>query len=152
MKGKFSLGLIAIMVIMGMALIGCDNGTTDNGTAPTLTEVIVASSSTDAVGWTSANTFTKGDIIYIGIDCADPDLDIVKFDFFVMYGGNAVATDNDVAGVIPLATYKGYFCITDTNDARWQSAPAGQYAIKITLIDAKGNRSASITSNTFTLN
>ncbi|MDR1306894.1 MAG: hypothetical protein LBK74_04900, partial [Treponema sp.] len=57
-------------------------------------------------------------------------------------------------GSLP-ATYKGYFCfsdmVKDNNEYGEVWKVAGGYAIKITLIDSKGNQSVPIASNTFNI-
>jgi hypothetical protein len=159
MRNKVFFGLIGVMLIMGFVFVGCDNGTTDadTGTAPTLTSVIVASSEANANAWTSASSFTLStDTIYTGIECSDPDGDIAFYDFTLSIGGVEKGTLRlPLLGSIS-TTFKGYFCFSDmANDNNtypntW-SVDTG-YTIKITLIDSKGNKSATIASNTFDIN
>jgi hypothetical protein len=149
---KAVFGLM-ILVVFGV-LFGCDNGTTDKGTAPTLTSVIVASSEADANAWTSASSFTKTATIYTGIDCSDPDGDVAEYIFALVIGGQEQSMKFPLIGPLP-ATFKGYFCfsnmVKDNNEYGEVWKVADGYIIKITLIDSKGNKSASIASNTFNI-
>jgi hypothetical protein len=156
MKSKVFLGLIAIVIIISLALIGCDNGTTtDNGTAPTLTEVIVANSTTNAASWTSANTFVKNVDIYVGVKVDDPDADIVKVWYVVKQSdGSPTALTGEIDfSYAPLpASFTGAALIIEMSKAteEIQDAAVGAgYTIELYFIDAKGNKSETRTSNVF---
>jgi hypothetical protein len=90
------------------------------------------------------------DTLYTGIECIDPDGDIAKYVFTLSVGSETFPLDNNLP-----ATFKGYFCysdmIKDNNEYGnvWQVGD--DYTITITLIDSKGNKSAPVASNTFSI-
>jgi hypothetical protein len=151
---KMFLGLV-VLLVFGFLFVGCDNGTTtDNGTAPTLTDAIVASSLADvSTNWTSANSFSQGTdtYIYFGVKGNDPDKDVVKFGYDVMYGGSSYfhyetsgsGSEAFTISIDPFTAGLGGIAMSN-----FTTVAAG-YSLKIYVLDAKGNKSNVIETNTF---
>jgi hypothetical protein len=149
---KAVLGL-AILWVFWFVVSGCDNGTTtDIGTAPTLTDVIVASSVENlTTNWTSASTFSKtSDTIYIGAKGNDPDKDVVKFGYDVMYNGSSVyqyetSGTGGEAFTIPIETFTAHLGSIFASSFNVVNG----YSLRVYVIDAKGNKSNVKETNTF---
>jgi hypothetical protein len=149
---KAVFGLI-VLAVLGFVVSGCDNGSTGNGTAPTLTEVWVGTGNPSITAVNKSSTFTKGTDIYVGVDVGDPDKDIVKVGFSIKKDGTAVPDfTNEASCFIPVATYTGraFAFMFSQLESGQQSATVGTgYTCEVYVIDAKGNKSETKVSNTF---
>jgi hypothetical protein len=154
MKKIFS-GLV-VLLVFGFVFAGCDNGTTtDNGTAPTLTEVWVGTGSLSTTAVSKSSTFTKGTDIFVGVDVSDPDKDIVKVGYSFKQDGTAVPDSTyELDCPIPIETYTGrafgfQFSVLSAED---QTATVGTgYTVQVYFVDSQGNKSETKTSNTFAI-
>jgi hypothetical protein len=148
---KAVLGL-AVLWVFGFVVSGCDNGTTDIGTAPTLTRVYAGTSSDSGVTMTETSTISKGSNtnVYVGLETNDPDADITKVFYRIMLDSVKVyPTDKDfdeinLPNALP-ASYTGVLFAFPISAA----TVASGYTFEVYVVDAKGNKSETKTSNTF---
>jgi hypothetical protein len=156
MKMRKAVFGLVVLLVFGFVFAGCDNGTTtDNGTAPILTEVWVGTGSPSTTAVSKAFTFTKGTDIYVGVDVSDPDKDIVKVGYSIKKDGTAVPNftgENDLPLGVETYTGRAFAFMLSQLESDQQSATVGTgYTCEIYFVDEKGNKSETQVSNTFAI-
>jgi hypothetical protein len=152
MRNKVFIGLIGVMLIIGFVFIGCDNDTTDLGTAPVITGAIVASSTANATAWTSTSSFVKTTNIFVAVKVDDPEKDIITVGYVVKLNGSPTPLVGETACALPAYPYTGTAITIQLSlmTADQQNASvANGYTVDIYFIDAKGNKSTTATTSTF---
>jgi hypothetical protein len=145
MKRKIVLSvMLACLLAIGLALVGCDNGTT-NPDAPEITKLVVGIRLSDSnAGLPEKTVFNKGDIFRYGFQARDSKGDWKKFVHTFKFGGQSYDRSwdftNDFNGAVTIGTNGGY----PLNDS-------GTYEMTWYILDQAGNKSNVIT-RTITVN
>jgi hypothetical protein len=147
---KAVFGLI-VLAVCGFVVLGCDNGsTTDNGTAPTLTGVYTGTVSASA--FTPSTTISKSSNanVYVAVTGNDPDADVTTAFYRIMLNNVKVyPTDKDFADLTPDPALSASFNNVIFGFPIGSATNSTGYVFDVYLVDSKGNKSATITSNTF---
>jgi len=146
MKRKLVLSaMLVCSLAIGLALVGCDNGTT-NPDAPEITKFVVGIRLGDyEQGKPEKTVFNKGDHFYYGFEASDPQGDWKKMVHTIKLGGKTYDQswsfeDGDIGNktVKPNAGYN-------------LGGGSGTYEMTWYILDQAGNKSNVIT-RTITVN
>jgi hypothetical protein len=136
--------ILAFVVLLVFGFMACDNGngSSNNGTAPNLTEFITMDGNVTS-GWTEKTTFSTTGKLGVGIKGTDPEQDMTKYFLTFKKNETQVLTAERNA---PTGYNNGNFTHLLGSWSQ-TNAQQGQYSVEIYAIDSKGNKSNTLTAN-----
>jgi hypothetical protein len=146
MNKKISLLVMLVsLLVLGLVFGSCDNGTSSDTKAPTLTRVtsITGDPSKSEPQWTAKSVFSQGEEISIKIEGTDKDTNIKKIVTTIKKDGVALTdswnpSEDDVTiDASPFTYYIGF----------WTFGTAGTYSADVYAVDADENKSNTATVN-----
>jgi hypothetical protein len=144
-KKRNLLVVLVILLALGLMFGSCDNGTSSNTKAPTLTRVtaVAENASNQDPQWTAKSVFSQGEEISIKIEGTDKDTNIKKIVTTIKKGGVALTESwnpdetNVTIDASPFTYYIGF----------WTFSDAGAYSADVYAVDAEENKSNTVTAN-----
>jgi hypothetical protein len=138
MKRKIVLlAMLACLLAIGLALVGCDSGTT-NPHAPEITKLVVGITLADSnAGKPEKTVFNKDDMFYYGFKASDSKGDWKKFVHTFKFGGQSYDLSwdmDDFIGDVNIGTNGGY-----------NLGDSGTYEMTWYILDQASNKSNVIT-------
>jgi hypothetical protein len=139
---KFSgfLAILALVLVFGLAFVGCDNSPTD---IPDLKEIFTAvrTGTPGNYSYTPATTFSANQVIAIRIRYSSPYQDMARAQVFIKRGGD-----------IWYASSANNWAMDKTEEtfiASWwyEDLPAGSYTAEAYIVDIDGKKSNTLSTN-----
>jgi len=141
---KFSLAILALVLVLGFALSGCNGGNlTDVPIVTAFTSVLITGTSSPYT-YTPASSFTEGQVVGFEYSFTNPYQDAAREQLYIKKGEDVwFAMSYLLTGNISMP--KGS---TATKwHWGWYTLPAGSYTAEYYVEDIDGNRSATATTS-----
>lgn len=129
-----TLRLFLVVIVVFLIVVGCDSNSADTGTAPKIVDAGFVADGDST--YTRVNSLSDGSSYKLVILIEDPDKDATTVDV-----GEVWPDGTEDGGTLDLSTQTATEQFYETSSMTAEP-PLGQYQMKLTAHDAKGNSSS----------